>query len=65
MLQDVEAGRALEADALIGAVIELGRVTGMPTPHVDSRLCAGAALLARTLEDEEGRLRMAPRDIGD
>ena len=26
MLQDVETGRALEADALIGSVIELGRI---------------------------------------
>ena len=29
MLQDVEAGRAIEADALIGSVIELGRIVGV------------------------------------
>jgi 2-dehydropantoate 2-reductase len=36
MLQDVEAGRGLEVDALLGAVIELGRLTGTPTPHLDT-----------------------------
>jgi hypothetical protein len=29
MLQDVEAGRALELEALVGAVVELGRITGV------------------------------------
>ncbi len=32
MLQDLEAGRALELDAILGAVIELGGLTGTPTP---------------------------------
>ena len=36
MLQDVEAGRALEIEALVGAVVELGRLTDTPTPHIDS-----------------------------
>lgn len=36
MLQDVEAGRPLETDALLGSVIELGRMTGTPTPHLDT-----------------------------
>ena len=36
MLQDVEAGRPLETDALLGSVIELGRMTDTPTPHLDS-----------------------------
>jgi 2-dehydropantoate 2-reductase len=35
-LQDVEVGRPLELDALMGAVIELGRMTGIPTPHIDA-----------------------------
>jgi len=34
MLQDIEAGRATEIDALLGSVIELGRITGTPTPHL-------------------------------
>lgn len=32
MLQDVEAGRPTEIEALLGSVIELGRLTGRPTP---------------------------------
>jgi 2-dehydropantoate 2-reductase len=34
MAQDVEAGRALEADALASAIVELGALTGTPLPHV-------------------------------
>jgi 2-dehydropantoate 2-reductase len=36
MLQDVEAGRTLEIEALVGAVVELGRLTETPTPHIES-----------------------------
>ena len=36
MLQDVEAGKALEIDALAGAIVELGRLTETPTPHFDA-----------------------------
>jgi 2-dehydropantoate 2-reductase len=36
MLQDIEAGRPLETDALLGAVIELARLTDTPTPHLDT-----------------------------
>jgi 2-dehydropantoate 2-reductase len=36
MLQDAEAGRALELDALAGAVREIGVLTGVPTPAVDT-----------------------------
>ncbi|HTX04531.1 MAG TPA: 2-dehydropantoate 2-reductase [Steroidobacteraceae bacterium] len=36
MLQDVEARRPLETDALLGSVIELARMTETPTPHLDS-----------------------------
>ena len=35
MLQDVEAGRAVELDALVGAVREMGELTGVPTPFID------------------------------
>ena len=34
MLQDVEAGRPLEVDALVGAVVELGDLLGVPPPHL-------------------------------
>src|SRR6204780_3701293 len=36
MLQDVEARRVLETDALLGAVVELGRLTETATPHLDA-----------------------------
>jgi len=32
MLQDLEAGKALELDAIVGAVVELGALAGVPTP---------------------------------
>ena len=38
MLQDVEAGRAVELDALVAAVRELGTLTGVPTPLTDALL---------------------------
>jgi 2-dehydropantoate 2-reductase len=36
MLQDVEAGRSLEIDALLGSVVELARLTSTETPHIDT-----------------------------
>ena len=36
MLQDAEAGRGLELEALVGAVREIGRIVGVPTPTVDA-----------------------------
>jgi 2-dehydropantoate 2-reductase len=50
MLQDLEAGRALEIDALLGAVVELARLTETPTPHLDT-VHALTKLLAKTLEE--------------
>jgi 2-dehydropantoate 2-reductase len=38
MLQDIEAKRAVELDALVGAVRELGQITGVPTPFTDALL---------------------------
>ena len=57
MLQDVENGRALELAALVGAVIELGRITGVPTPTIEA-IHAATALLAQTLSSQGGRLRV-------
>jgi 2-dehydropantoate 2-reductase len=36
MLQDVEAGRAIELDSLVGAVRELGQRVGVETPLIDA-----------------------------
>lgn len=38
MLQDLDQGRPMEIDALVGAVKELGRVTDTPTPTIDTVL---------------------------
>jgi 2-dehydropantoate 2-reductase len=35
MLQDVEAGRPLEIDGIVGAPYELARMAGVPTPYLD------------------------------
>jgi 2-dehydropantoate 2-reductase len=48
MLQDVEHGRALELEALVGAVVELGRITNTPTPTIEA-IYAATSLLAATL----------------
>jgi 2-dehydropantoate 2-reductase len=45
MLQDLEAGRPLELDVLLGAVIELGALTSVPTPAL-SAIFAATSLLA-------------------
>ncbi|MFZ9254987.1 MAG: 2-dehydropantoate 2-reductase [Hylemonella sp.] len=55
MLVDVEHGRALELQALVGSVVELGRITNTPTPTIEA-VYAMSALLAKTLSDAGGRL---------
>jgi len=57
MLQDVEAGRPVEIDALVGSVVELGRLTGTPTPHIDT-VYALVKLLGKGIEDEQGQVRL-------
>jgi 2-dehydropantoate 2-reductase len=59
MLQDVEAGRAPEIDALVGSVVELGRLTQTPTPHINT-VYALVKLLAKTMEEERGQVRLQP-----
>jgi 2-dehydropantoate 2-reductase len=50
MLQDVEAGRAPELEALLGSVVELGRLTDTRTPHIDT-VYGLTHLLARAVTD--------------
>jgi 2-dehydropantoate 2-reductase len=57
MLQDVEHGRELELQALVGAVIELGEITATPVPTI-AAIHAATALLGRTLAAHHGRLRI-------
>jgi 2-dehydropantoate 2-reductase len=58
MLQDVEQGRPIEIEALVGSVVELGALTGTPTPHI-STVFACASLLAKTLNASHTRLNVA------
>ncbi len=48
MLQDVEAGRPIELEALLGAPIEIAREVDLPTPQLD-RIYAMTRLLADNL----------------
>ena len=57
MLQDIEAGRAPEIDALVGAVIELARLTETPTPHIDT-VYSLVKLLARTMAHQGCHVKM-------
>ena len=59
MLQDIEAGRAPEIDALVGSVVELARLTKTPTPHIDG-VYALVKLLAKTMDEARGQLRLQP-----
>jgi ketopantoate reductase len=36
MLQDVEAGRSLETEALIGSILEMAKITNTPAPAIES-----------------------------
>lgn len=56
MLQDIELGKEPEIDALVGAVIELGRDVQVPTPHIET-VYALAKLLARTVREEKVCIR--------
>ncbi len=57
MLQDVELGRPIELEALVGSVIELGRITETPTPNIDA-VYALTSLLAKNLQQHKATLRL-------
>ncbi|WGF88948.1 2-dehydropantoate 2-reductase [Marinivivus vitaminiproducens] len=57
MLQDVEAGRPIELDALVGSVIELGRLTDIATPHIDA-VHACMQMLTRRIAEAGHGLRL-------
>jgi len=59
MLQDIEAGRPIELEALVGSVLELGRITDTPAPALEA-VYACTALLARTAAAAGARVRVEP-----
>ena len=52
MLQDVEAGKPIEIESMLGAVIELAEVTGVQTPTLKA-IYACVSLLDKTLSQEK------------
>ena len=51
MLQDLEVGKPLEIDGMLGVVIELGEQTGTPTPAMNA-VYALVSLLNKTVQEE-------------
>ncbi|MGE5731464.1 MAG: 2-dehydropantoate 2-reductase [Gemmatimonas sp.] len=64
MLQDIESGREPEIEALLGSVIELGRLTDTTTPHIDT-VYALVKLLSRTVASERLCVRALTREVLD
>jgi 2-dehydropantoate 2-reductase len=62
MLQDLEAGRSLEVDALLGSVIELGNITQTPTPFLNT-VFALTKYLDENIQATGGSLALPP--VGD
>tara|TARA_B100000949_G_C14017270_1_gene339823 strand:- start:322 stop:618 length:297 start_codon:yes stop_codon:yes gene_type:complete len=59
MLQDVEAGKPLEIDGMLGAVVELAELTGVEVPTLRA-LYACVSLLNKTLQTEQVGVRGVP-----
>ena len=59
MLQDVEVGKPLEIDGMLGVVVELAAITGVEVPTLRA-LYACASLLNKTIQDERVRIKVAP-----
>ena len=57
MLQDFEAGRPMEIEAVVGAVVELGERLGVPMP------ATRAVYACAKLLDEHRATRQAPRAV--
>ncbi|WP_423910136.1 2-dehydropantoate 2-reductase [Candidatus Spongiihabitans sp.] len=60
MLQDVESGKPLEIDGMLGAVIELAEVTATDVPALKS-IYACVCLLNKTIADEQVSIKGWPR----
>jgi hypothetical protein len=56
MLHDVELGRSLEIEALVGSVLEIGRITETPAPSIEV-VYACVKLLNRTMLLEGSGIR--------
>lgn len=57
MLQDVEAGRSLETEALVGAILEMGQLVQVPAPAIEA-VYACVKLLNRTMVTEHAGVQL-------
>jgi 2-dehydropantoate 2-reductase len=57
MLQDVEAGRSLETEALIGSILEMAKLTNTPAPAIES-VYALVKLLNKVMLSEGGGVKV-------
>jgi 2-dehydropantoate 2-reductase len=57
MLQDVEAGRSLETEALIGSILEMAKLTNTPAPAIES-VYALVKLLNKVMLSEGGAVKV-------
>lgn len=60
MLQDTQAGRPLEIDALLGVIVELARLTDTPVPSIEA-VYACAKLLDTVIAEQ--RVRIVPQPL--
>jgi len=59
MLQDLEVGKSLEIEGMLGVVIELGELTGMATPAINT-VYALVSLLNKTVQEQEIKVAATP-----
>jgi len=60
MLQDIEAGRSLELEGLIGAVIEMAQLTHTEVPYIEA-VYALIRLLDHTVQNESVYIKAQSR----
>ena len=61
MLQDIEIGKALELEGLIGAVIEMARLTGTAVPYTEA-VYALIRLIDHTVQSQGLYVKALPKD---
>jgi len=59
MLQDLEVGKALEIEGMLGVVIELGELTGTPTPAINT-IYALVRLLDKNVQEQGVKIAALP-----
>ena len=55
MLQDLERGRPMEVEAILGAVVELAGIAGIPVPSTEAVYACASLLADRRRAGDPGR----------